>query len=1102
VARAAELDQEAEALASGQRTLARKLREQALQIRQEIYPESRYPNGDVFLAQSLNALGHQLTTQGDYPGARAYLERSLAMLEARNPDGHPYLAQVLNRLGWLHCELGEYTQARPYLERALAMNEALYTPREFPSGHADLARSLDNLGNLLRYQGDFVKALSYSQRGLAMRESLYPRHRYSKGHQELAASLWQVGQLFMAQANHERGLLLLQRALDMCEALYPRDQYPKGHSDLVPCLIAVGKARGARREYRSAKPYLQRALTLCEALFTPMEYPKGHPLLIESLESLADLVHHLDGNAAALRYRLRALASCETLYSRGQYPNGHPKFAASLAAVGVSLTLQQNYQQALPYLQRALVMSELLYPRNKYPQGHPLLAMCLMRLGAALVFARQEERGLTYLRRAVAECQAIYSVEEYPHGHPDLSLTLRCLGAMLHRRGEYQEALPYLRRALAMDQKLADIFVAGASEAEALNFAAALPLVRDLLLSTPHTADLSEDDLYAPVWRGKAMVARILRRRQEALADTAGPLARQLWQDLIDTRRGLSQLLLAGAGPLGERLKQYRQLTSRKEDLERRLARLLPSRSQLLELPPHDDLVKTLPRGTAFIDLLRYARSEQTTPTALGQGWGAAPSYVAFLLIPGRSVRRVELGPAKPIEEALKRWREDITRLSFSTAAEELSRLIWEPLSRDMPAGTHTLLVAPDSALTGLPWAALPGPNASRVLLEDYALGIVPHGPFLLACLGSPPPEKGPGQLLAAGGIHYGLETVWRPLPRTLDEVTTIRALAGERPVVALTGRDASPARLLAELPRARQAHLATHGFFASPVLRSVLQLDERLYERAPFGGEQIAPGARNPLVLSGLVLAGAAFQPEDYDLPSESDGILTAEAVASLPLQDLELVVLSACDTGLGTVAGGEGVFGLQRAFHMAGAHGVVASLWNVDDAATSMLMQEFYTNLWQWRLPKLEALRRAQLAVLRSFSRSFDKDQDPLRGAGLERQSAPDVEGRPWPEKRVPPFFWAAWTLSGGLDYLSLKAAPFAASSESSLDAKTASSANVSSVIQCLSVSGALLAAVLVVAFLMRRRRRAVSSMIPGGPHPETKQETARGEARSPAE
>src|SRR5205807_2929775 len=99
-------------------------------------------------------------------------------------------------------------------------------------------------------------------------------------------------------------------------------------------------------------------------------------------------------------------------------------------------------------------------------------------------------------------------------------------------------------------------------------------------------------------------------------------------------------------------------------------------------------------------------------------------------------------------------------------------------------------------------------------------------------------------------------------------------------------------------------------------------------------------------------------------DAPRDG-GILTAEAVAGLPLDHLELAVLSACETGLGEAAGGEGVFGLQRAFHLGGARHVVASLWKVDDEATAALMTLFYRNIWEQKLPPIEALRRAQLAV-----------------------------------------------------------------------------------------------------------------------------------------
>ncbi len=142
--------------------------------------------------------------------------------------------------------------------------------------------------------------------------------------------------------------------------------------------------------------------------------------------------------------------------------------------------------------------------------------------------------------------------------------------------------------------------------------------------------------------------------------------------------------------------------------------------------------------------------------------------------------------------------------------------------------------------------------------------------------------------------------------------------------------------------------------------------------------------------------------------MPAGDDGILTAEAIAGLDLSKLELVVLSACETGLGDVAGGEGVMGLQRAFHIAGARNVIASLWKVDDKATAVLMQLFYKNLWQKDLPPIEALRQAQLAIY--HHPELIDNPGANRGPGLSMTGRLPSGGRTAPTKQ-----WAAFVLSG---------------------------------------------------------------------------------------
>jgi CHAT domain-containing protein len=124
-----------------------------------------------------------------------------------------------------------------------------------------------------------------------------------------------------------------------------------------------------------------------------------------------------------------------------------------------------------------------------------------------------------------------------------------------------------------------------------------------------------------------------------------------------------------------------------------------------------------------------------------------------------------------------------------------------------------------------------------------------------------------------------------------------------------------------------------------------------------------------------------------------------------------LELAVLSACETGLGDVAGGEGVLGLQRAFHIAGARNVVASLWKVEDRATAVLMKHFYTNLWQKNLPPIEALRQAQLYVYRHPGETADA---AARGLGTAKPLPEGGAVKPG-SKTAPTRQWAAFVLSG---------------------------------------------------------------------------------------
>ncbi|MEQ8787233.1 MAG: CHAT domain-containing protein, partial [Pirellulaceae bacterium] len=344
----------------------------------------------------------------------------------------------------------------------------------------------------------------------------------------------------------------------------------------------------------------------------------------------------------------------------------------------------------------------------------------------------------------------------------------------------------------------------------------------------------------------------------------------------------------------------------------------------------------------------------------------------------------------------------------------------WEPLE-PLLEGKKLVLVSPDGALGKLPLAALPGKEPGTYLLEERNLAVITAPQILPELLSNKPARQVAGNLLLLGGVDYDdrsdklaantprkafpgrraprdAEATFTPLDGSRGEMYSIkemyRNIFGEDGIVALEGSAASEEQVRAEAPRHLYLHLATHGFFASERFRLALDrsvsdgpLPDGLLNRQSISGY-------NPGLLSGIALAGAN-KPD----PDHQDGILTAEEVQSLDLRGVDLAVLSACETGLGKKAGGEGLLGLQRSFQLAGARTVVASLWKVDDVATRDLMERFYRNLWEHDMGKLEALREAQLWMFRE------------RGhRGLKLLDDEDADRR-----RLPPYYWAAFVLSG---------------------------------------------------------------------------------------
>jgi CHAT domain-containing protein len=345
------------------------------------------------------------------------------------------------------------------------------------------------------------------------------------------------------------------------------------------------------------------------------------------------------------------------------------------------------------------------------------------------------------------------------------------------------------------------------------------------------------------------------------------------------------------------------------------------------------------------------------------------------------------------------------------------------------------VLISTDGALAKLPFGALPGEAPGSCLLEEKSIAVIPAPQTLVTWAREEQDAAKAGRMLIVAGVNYDSRNssapvgpqvpetsgsraplaegaLFSPLPGTARELEAIsqkfRENHGERDLMVVRDAAASADRVVSEAPNYSYLHFATHGYFAAPSFKSAMEVSVQQWKAGDLGlaSDQSLAGY-HPGLLSGLALAGAN-KPDGND-----DGILTAEEVGTLNLNGAELAVLSACETGLGSPAGGEGLLGLQRAFQKAGAKTVVASLWSVPDEATKMLMVRFYENLWQKKLGKLEALREAQLWMLKEGAGQEGMRRELAARGLVAAEGTGDRE--PGTGNRLPVYYWGAWVLSG---------------------------------------------------------------------------------------
>ena len=726
-------------------------------------------------------------------------------------------------------------------------------------------------------------------------------------------------------------------------------------------------------------------------------------------------------NLGLLCEKLNLLDEAKKLLTQNVEENkdrlGKRHYAHSLESLAfVSYKKKEFALAETHYLAALKIYEPLLGKENR------ATARVINNLGFLYAAQGRADQAEPLLKEAVALRKQLFGER-----HWETADSLSDLAALRDAQNRHAEAATISAEALSIAREKLNLAATVQSERRQMLMAEAFRNQLDLYLSYSSRVAASEESAYAQVlaWKG----AVFSRQRWSRLA-AAGPEAEASLAELRQLSGRLS-VLLDSTPPVEQReqaLAVVEGLEQRREELEGRLnAAAATKRTHAPAKSSSDDVRQALPSEAALVDLLYY--THYAGPDGRAKSL-VEPRIVAFVVVANRPVVRIELGPALPITEAAEQWRETYGRGSLgNTAAQRLRNQVWVPLEPHI-VGAKFVLISPDGALARLPWAALPGSKPQSYLLEEWNTAILPVPQYLPELLradddeGQAMPEQ--RNLLLIGGVDYdadfktapavqvakklfGRKPVrsadWKafgPLEGTVGEIAVIermyRGYWGGEGLTTLERSAADEDRFYREAPHHRYLHVATHGFFAPEVapFDAISSTDGAVASRSWAASRAVI---RYPGLLSGLALAGANQPPRD-DRP---DGIVTAEEVQTLNLAGVELATLSACETGLGELAGGEGTLGLQRAFQIAGARSTVAGLWKVDDAQTRALMERFYRNLWDHEMSKLKALHEAQLWMLKEGPK-----RDLRIKAGAEESR--DREG-----DRSPPYYWAPFVLSG---------------------------------------------------------------------------------------
>ncbi len=896
----------------------------------------------VYLAAAVMACGQtgpgedavrKLVLDGRFSEAEPLARRALADAEARSGTHSKDVADALDVL----LEISEFSdRIRNPQDQALAERTVAVTEEAYGSGSKELAQALRHAGGLARHNEDYAAARALYKRAIELHEALPAaadslRER-AQAWNGMALLLKDTFDYQGAKADYERALPLYEKAL--------------GHEnrDVAVCLNNLATTLARLGDYAGATVRYQEALRIYEKTVGP-----EHILTAGCLNNFAYMLTET-GKPAEAAELLRKVVRIAT----ATYGERHPRTSSSLSNLADALSASGQYDAAASYYEHASEIRLALFG--------PLSLQAAGTLDQQAV-----NLGLGGKTGQAAEL-AVQSED-----------ILRSYDLIAIRTMPEREALLYVG-AKASGQRLSGL---------------------NTLLSLAAAGAPGGTALDALI-RSRGVVFDEMASRRRAV-DEGDPEMARLAAQLATAREELARLVTRG--PKSMTGSQYQAALDRarenKYQAERLLAqKSLPFRRELASRQIGlSEVAAALPKDAALISFVRYPRTAfRLDAPALNPAANARASYLALVLRPGQSQPAVvDLGAAADVDSLVAQMRRTISQeaedpgraskqseTSYRRAAARFRSRVWDPLA-PFWKGAARLFLVPDGTLHLVSFAALPAGRGYLVesgpvihyLSTERDLAAAPRlaegrGMLLVA---NPAFNREPALASAASGFRgaaTGCDAYrnlhFDPLPGAAREASSVSAIWRQSGGAALSliGTSARKSSVLDQAAGKRVLHLATHGFFLGGC------------GSASAASPGASGGMENPLLLSGLALAGA------NEGKRAGEGILTAEEIASMKLDGLEWVVLSACDTALGEIQAGEGVFGLRRAFQLAGAGTVIMSLWQVDDNSSRLWMEELYRAHFLRGAATSEAVRTATLSVL-AHRRATHLSTHPLYWAGF---------------------------------------------------------------------------------------------------------------------